>query len=141
VAGATGTGQLPVAGATGQQPVKGESGGSGQLPVFSQPPYQGLYSPIWHVHQVMFATGTPQLLTSLQALASALSTGLVTQVDGAQDATFNCPIVAIGQSSVQPTTPTTSPVGGATGGTTYTPPTTTTPVGGTTGTTPTGTGY
>jgi hypothetical protein len=153
VAGATGTtGQLPVSGTTGQlpvggvsggKPVAGESGGAGTLPVFSLPPYQGLYSPIWHVHQVMSLTGTPQVLTSLQALASALSSGLVTQVDGPQDATFNCPIVAVGQSFIQPgvstTTPTTggtvtTPVAGSTGTTPVTGGTVTTPVGGTTGT-------
>jgi hypothetical protein len=140
VAGATGqqpvagaTGQQPVAGATGQQPVAAEAGTSSQLPPFSLPPYQGLYSPIWHVHQVMFQTGVTQPLTSLQALASALSSGVAVQVDGAADATFNCPIVSAVQTSVQPvtatpSTPTTTPV--------YTPPVggTTTPVGGTTGT-------
>jgi hypothetical protein len=141
VAGATGTtGQLPVAGATGQLPVggvsggkavAGESGGAGMLPVYSLPPYQGLYSPIWHVHQVMFTSGTPQLLTSLQTLASALSSGLVTEVDGSQDSTFDCPIVAVGQSYIQPGVSTTTP---ATGGTTVPVGGTTTPVGGATGT-------
>jgi hypothetical protein len=117
------TGQLPVGGVSGGKAVAGESGGAGMLPVYSLPPYQGLYSPIWHVHQVMFTSGTPQLITSLQTLASALSSGLVTEVDGSQDSTFDCPIVAVAQSAVQPTTPvytppvggTTSPVGGATG--------------------------
>jgi hypothetical protein len=126
VSGATGqqpvsgaTGQQPVSGTTGQQPVGGASGGTvvagesggdlNQLPAFSLPPYQGLYSPIWHVHRVMFQAGATQTLTSLQALASALSSGVAIQIDGAADATFNCPVVSVGQSYVPPTTPTTTP--------------------------------
>jgi hypothetical protein len=140
VAGATGqqpvsgaTGQQPVSGTTGQQPVAGESGGSSQLPIYSLPPYAG-YSGIWHVHHVVFQPGvTPQLLTSLQAIQAALSSGLATQIDGGVQDVFNCPVVSVVQTSVQPvtatpTTPTTTPV--------YTPPSggTTSPVGGTTGT-------
>jgi len=152
VAGATGTtgqqpvagasGQLPVGGVSGGMPVAGESGGSNQLPIYSLPPYAG-YSGIWHVHHVVFQTGVaPQALTSLQAIQAALSSGLATEVDGGVQDVFNCPVVAMGSSTVQPvtttpTTPTTMPV--------YTPPVggTTTPIGGTT--TPvggaTGTGY
>jgi hypothetical protein len=141
------TGQQPVSGTTGQQPVAGEFGQSSQLPPFSLPPYAGLYSPIWHVHTVTLLT--PQLLTSVQGLAVALANGQAMQTDGRDNDTFNCPIVAMGKSFVQPGTPTPN-----TGGTppVYTPPTsnpnpvgnppvytppaggTTSPVGGTTGT-------
>ena len=88
------------AGQTGQQ-------GSSQLPPFSLPPYQGLYSPIWHVHRVVWQTGvTPRLLTSLQDIQAVLSAGLAVQIDGGIQDTFNCPIVA----APQPITPTPPPV-------------------------------
>src|SRR5205823_73655 len=70
------------------------------LPPYSQPPYAGLYSPIWHVHQVRFQSGA-QLLTSLQSLQAALSGGLAIQIDGGVQDTFNCPIV----SGLQPVNP------------------------------------
>jgi len=100
----------PVSGAAGQQPVAAESSGSTQLPPYSQPPYLG-YSGIWHVHQVMFQPGvTPQLLTSLQDIAAALSSGLAVQIDGGVQDVFNCPVVTMEQPVVSPGTPTTPPV-------------------------------
>jgi hypothetical protein len=70
------------------------------LPPYSQPPYAGLYSPIWHVHQVRFQSGA-QLLTSVQGLQAVLGGGLAIQIDGGVQDTFNCPIVS-GLQSVNP---------------------------------------
>jgi hypothetical protein len=128
--------------------VGGEAGsvGSSQLPPYSLPPYQGMYSPIWHVHHVVWRTGvTPRLLTSLQDIQAALSAGLAVQVDGGIQDTFNCPVIASIQSvppvpepTVPPTTP--PPVGTTSGGTTSGGTTTggTTTGGTTTGGTTTG---
>jgi hypothetical protein len=138
-AGGTTTGQSPstygTTGSTGQMPVEGAFGAAAtsQLPAYSLPPFQGLYSPIWHVHPVTFLTGgTGQPLTSLQGLAAVLSSGLAVQTDGGVQDTFNCPIVALGVAYVPPP--------GGTGGTTTGTTTGTTGYTGTTGTTGT-TGY
>jgi hypothetical protein len=108
------TGQQPVAGQTGQQPVSGNTGQAGQQPVTYTPPvspasgqpsYASLYSPLWHVHQVMFRPGVvPQLLTSVQAIQQAQALGLVTVTPGNVDAVFNCPVVTAPQPVTSPTT-------------------------------------
>jgi len=128
IAGVAGQpGQLPsmTAGQTGQQPVTTKEPvqqASSQLPPFSLPPYAGLYSPIWHVHRVVWQTGvTPRLLTSLQDIQAVLSAGLAVQIDGGLQDTFNCPIVT-GVQAVTPPVTSTPPVGNP-----YTPPVTPTP--------------
>jgi hypothetical protein len=138
VAGSTGqTPQQPVSGAAGgqtpQQPVGGGyvppavGGEFGQqmgsdmnsLPFYSLGPYAGQYSPIWHVHRVMFQPGVAaRLIGSVQDLAAALSSGLAVQIDGGTQDTFNCPIVSAGQAYVPPGNPNPNPAGNPV----YTPP-------------------
>jgi hypothetical protein len=107
------------AGQTGQQgavaSVEAVQQASSQLPPFSLPPYAGLYSPIWHVHHVVWRPGvTPRLLASLQDIQAVLSAGLAVQIDGGIQDTFNCPVTAaiqpIPTTPLPTVTPTTPPV-------------------------------
>jgi hypothetical protein len=115
-------GQNPVGGNQGQQnPVGGQTGeqpGQTTYPPVSpgsgQPSYASLYSPIWHVHHVIFRPGVaPRLLRSLQEIQQAANLGQVTVQDGGVAAVFNCPVIT-GPQPYNPVSP----------GTGYNPPAT-----------------
>jgi hypothetical protein len=136
------------------QPVSGAGAGqTGQTPAVqpasSAQAFEGQYSPLWHVHAVVFNTaatpGVPRpIFRSLAEIKQAAAAGVVSILDGRADDTFNCPVpffytagaangipfytppVGAGSNIINPgvtTNPvapaTPAPVGGGTGGGIY----------------------
>lgn len=52
------------------------------------------YSPLWHIHQVLFNAGRrPRPLHSVDEINDAVAAGDVTLVAGGADAVFSCPVI------------------------------------------------
>jgi len=81
------------------------------------------YSPIWHVHRVVFNAGAvPRALLSVQDIQQAAGLGQVSVIAGGPSNTFNCPVPFYYQSGANPTPVYTSPnTGGGTGYSTPSP--------------------
>jgi hypothetical protein len=134
-------GAVGIAGKSTTIPAQQTAGNTGQSQVGGAIGFASPYSPIWHVHHVVFQKGvTPVVLHSVQEIEAAASAGTITVTAGDVTETFNCPVVTMPQPI--PTTISSNPPAGGTptpnpGGTTTPPVVTPPPTGGTTPPAPT----